>query len=46
MPLAVAGIFRSVVVTDLASRANAEAREPASFDAETTAALKVWGAIE
>ena len=46
MPLATASIFRWVVVTDLAQRSSAEKREPASFDADATAALSVWGALE
>ena len=39
-------IFRSIVAQDLASRAPAGRREPATIDAETAAALVVWGAMD
>jgi hypothetical protein len=44
MPIAAAGIFRRLVAQDLALRAIAAKREPASIDDDTAAALRVWGA--
>jgi hypothetical protein len=46
MPLAAAAIFRGVVAEDLATRAVAVRREPATIDAETAASLSVWGATQ
>jgi len=46
MPIAAGAIFRSVVAEDLAMRAPASRREPATIDADTAAALVVWGAME
>lgn len=45
MPIAAGAIFRGVVAKDLAISAAAK-REPASIDADTAAALSVWGATE
>jgi hypothetical protein len=44
MPIAAAAIFRRVVAADLANRAGAAKREPATIDQETSAAMNVWGA--
>jgi Sulfatase len=46
MPIASSAIFRSIVAEDAATRAPREAREPATIDAETAAALSVWGATD
>ena len=46
MPIAVGAIFRSVVAQDLAAHARGVRREPASIDADTGAAMSVWGAME
>jgi hypothetical protein len=46
MPLASGAIFRRVVTQDLALRSIAAAREPASFDGDTSAAMSVWGATD
>jgi Sulfatase len=46
MPVAAGAIFRAVVAQDLATRAVAAPREPASIDEDTAAALSVWGATE
>lgn len=46
MPIAAGAIFRGVVAADLAMRAIAARREPATIDADTSAALNVWGAAE
>jgi hypothetical protein len=46
MPLAAFAVFRRTVAHDLATRAPPEQREPATVDADTTAALSVWGAGE
>lgn len=46
MPIAAGAIFRGVVAQDLATRASAAKREPATIDGETSAALNVWGATE
>jgi hypothetical protein len=46
MPIAVSAIFRSVVAQDLAARTDGARREPASIDADTGAAMSVWGAME
>jgi hypothetical protein len=44
MPIAASAMFRRVVGHDIATRSLAGKREPASIDAETGAALTVWGA--
>jgi arylsulfatase A-like enzyme len=46
MPLAAGALFRAVVASDLAASAIAAKREPASIDADTAAALNVWGATD
>jgi hypothetical protein len=46
MPIVAGAIFRRVVAQDLAMRAIAARREPASIDADTGAAMAVWGATE
>jgi arylsulfatase A-like enzyme len=46
MPIAAGAIFRSLVAQDLALRALAEKREPASIDPDTMAAMRVWGAMD
>jgi len=46
MPIASSAIFRSIVAEETATRAPREAREPATIDAETAAALSVWGATD
>jgi arylsulfatase A-like enzyme len=46
MPIAAGSIFRSVVAEDMAMRAIAAKREPATIDADTAAAMSVWGATE
>jgi hypothetical protein len=46
MPIAASALFRGVVADDLATRARAVRREPATIDGETSAALNVWGATE
>ncbi len=44
MPLSTQALFREVVARDVATRAPAERREPATIDADTAATLSVWGA--
>jgi hypothetical protein len=46
LPIAANAIFRAVVAQDVAARKAATKREPASIDADASAALNVWGAIE
>ncbi len=43
MPISASGIFRNVVAQDIAMRALAAPREPASIDGDTASALSVWG---
>lgn len=46
MPIAAGAMFRGVVAQDLLALTVAGKREPATIDAETAAALNVWGASE
>ena len=46
MPIAAGAIFRGIVAQDMAMRAIAARREPASLDADTAAAMSVWGATD
>ena len=46
MPIAAGAIFRGVVAQDLLALKVAAKREPATIDADTSAALNVWGATE
>lgn len=46
MPIAASAIFRSIVAEEASTRAPREMREPATIDAETAAALSVWGATD
>lgn len=46
MPIAASAIFRGIVAADLATRAAAAKREPATIDGDTSAALNVWGATD
>jgi hypothetical protein len=44
MPIAAGALFRSIIAEQLGSRVPASAREPATIDQDTAAALMVWGA--
>jgi arylsulfatase A-like enzyme len=46
MPLAAQATFRRIMERDQSTRVDAQKREPASIDADTAAALRVWGVIE
>jgi len=46
MPLATEALFRRIMARDQATREAAPMREPATIDAETAAAMRVWGAME
>lgn len=43
MPIAAMALFRRTVMTDMQTRSPLSAREPATLDPETAAALSVWG---
>lgn len=46
MPQATQALFRRIMQRDQATRTDATKREPATLDADTAAALRVWGAME
>jgi hypothetical protein len=46
LPLATQSIFRTVIELDKTARAPEGTREPAVFDSDTVATLRVWGAQE
>ncbi len=46
LPLAAQALFRRIMTRDQSTRADLQKREPATIDADTAAALRVWGTIE
>ncbi|MBK9261236.1 MAG: sulfatase-like hydrolase/transferase [Polyangiaceae bacterium] len=46
MPVAAQALFRRIMARDQSTRVDVRKREPASFDNDTVAALRVWGTID